>query len=65
MLHVQMRVRLTTQVLPPWGVQDASGIVMGIDLSARDKQRIKNNCDSQLAAEIVLGELPSGVCEIG
>ena len=61
MLHPQMRVRLTTQVLPPWAVQDASGIIMEIDLSARDRQRIKNSGDSHLAAEMVLEELPHGV----
>ena len=61
MLHLQMRVRFTTQVLPPWAVQDATGTVMEIDLSARDKQRIKNSGDSHLAAEMVLEELPLAV----
>ena len=28
MVHVGMRVRLTTQVLPPWAVQDAAGMMM-------------------------------------
>ena len=51
MLHPQMEQRLTTQVLPPCAVQDATGIAMGIDLSARDKQRIKSNGYSHLAAE--------------
>jgi len=61
MLHPQMRVRLTTQVLPPWAVQDAAGIIMEIDLSARDRQRIRSSGDSHLAAEMVLEELPHGV----
>ena len=61
MLHPQMRVRLTTQVLPPWAVQDATGIIMEIDLSARDRQRMKSNEESHLAAEMVLEELPHGV----
>ena len=61
MLHLQMRARLTTHVLPPWAVQDAAGTVMEIDLSARDKQRINSSGDSHLAAEMVLQELPHGV----
>ncbi len=61
MLHPQMRVRLTTQVLPPWGVQDATGTIMEIDLSARDKQRFRSSGDPHLAAEMVLQELPHAV----
>ena len=61
MLHPQMRVRLTTQVLPPWAVQDTTGTVMEIDLSARDRQRMKSTEYSNLAAEMVLEELPHGV----
>ena len=49
MLHPRMRVRLTTQVLPPWAVQDATGTVMEIDLSARDRQRVKSSGDAHLA----------------
>ena len=48
MLHPQMRVRLTTQVLPPWAVQDASGVIMEIDLSPRDRQRIRSSSDYNL-----------------
>ena len=58
MLHSQMRVRLTTQVLPPRAVQDTTGTVMEIDLSARDKQRTKSSEDSHLPAEMVLEGLP-------
>ena len=61
MLHPQMRVRLTTQVLPPWAVQDATGVIMEIDLSPRDRQRIRSSNDSQLVAEMVLEEVPPGV----
>ena len=39
-------------------VQDATGTVMEIDLSARDRQRMKSSEDSHLAAEMVLEELP-------
>ena len=61
MLHPQMRVRLTTQVLPPWAVQDSTGTVMEMDLSARDRQRLNSSGDSHPAAEMVLEELPHGV----
>ena len=61
MLHLQMRVRLTTQVLPPWAVQDSTGTVMEMDLSGRDRQRLNSSDDSHLAAELVLEELPHGV----
>ena len=61
MLHPQMRVRLTTQVLPPWAVQDATGVVMEIDLSPRDRQRMQSSGGSDLLAEMVLDELPVGV----
>ena len=61
MLHPQMRVRLTTQVLLPWAVQYTTGTVMEIDLSAHDRQRINSSDAAQLAAEMVLQELPHGV----
>ena len=38
MLHLNMRVRLTTQVLPPWGVQDTTYTVMAVDLSTRNAE---------------------------
>ena len=60
-LHVGMRVRLTTQILPPWAVQDATGIIVEVDLSARDRQRLRTSDGSHLAAEMVLQELPHGV----
>ena len=28
LLHIGMRVRITTQILPPWAVQDATGTIM-------------------------------------
>ena len=62
MLHPQMRVRLTTQVLPPWAVQGATGTIMEIDVSAQDRQRIhQSSDDSHLAAEMLLKHLPHGV----
>jgi hypothetical protein len=60
-LHLHMRVRLTTQVLPPWAVQDAAGTIQEIDLSAQDRQRLKSDDVSHLVAEMVLQELPHGV----
>ena len=60
-LHLHMRVRLTTQVLPPWAVQDATGVIVEIDLSAQDRQRLRSSDDAHLAAEMVLQELPHGV----
>ena len=61
LLHIGMRVRLTTQVLPPWAVQDATGTVMEIDASPLDKQRFARSDDSHLAAEMRFEELPPGV----
>ena len=60
-LHLHMRVRLTTQVLPPWAVQDATGVIVEIDLSAQDRQRLTRSNESHLPAELVLKELPHGV----
>ena len=56
-----MRVRLTTQVLPPWAVQDATGTVMEIDLSADDRRRLSSDGATLLPAEACLSELPLGV----
>ena len=61
LLHAKMRVRLTTQVLPPWAVQDATGTVMEIDLSAHDRRRLAGSGDSHPTAEMCLLELPLGV----
>ena len=61
LLHVQMRVRLTTQVLSPWAVQDATGTIMEIDLSAQDRRRLASSDDSHLPAKMCLSELPLGV----
>ena len=40
LFHVGMRVRLMTQVLPPWAGQDASGTVMEIVVSDADKRKL-------------------------
>jgi hypothetical protein len=61
MIHIAMRVRITTQVLPPWAVQDTTGTVMEIDLSPQDKRRISHSGDSHPAAEMHLKEQPLGV----
>ena len=61
LLHIGMRVRLTTQVLPPWAVQDATGTVMEIDASPLDNKRLASSDDSHLAAEMRSEELPLGV----
>jgi hypothetical protein len=61
LLHIHLRVRLTTQVLPPWAVQDAAGTVMEIQLSPQDKERLSSSDGAQPAAEMCLHELPLGV----
>ena len=61
MLHVGMRVRFTTQVLPPWAVQDAVGTVMEIDLSSMDRGILQRGGDAHPVAEVCLKELPLGV----
>ena len=61
MVHVGMRVRLTTQVLPPWAVQDAAGTVMELGLSHTDRARLRRDGDVQPFAEVCLNELPHGV----
>ena len=60
-LHLHMRVRLTTQVLPPWAVQDATGVVVEIDFAQLDRPRIASGSENRLPAEMVLQELPHGV----
>jgi hypothetical protein len=61
LLHTGMRVRLTTQVLPPWAVQDATGTVMEIDICAHDRRRLHSSGDPHPPAEMCLTELPMGV----
>jgi hypothetical protein len=63
LLHINMRVRITTQVLPPWAVQDATGVVMEIDAAPQDKRRCSSSCsgDAHPAEEMKLSELPPGV----
>ena len=61
LLHIGMRVRITTQVLPPWAVQDATGTVMEINASPQDQQRVSGSDGAHLAAEMRLAELPHGV----
>ena len=61
LLHIGMRVRITTQVRPPWAVQDATGTVMEIDASPQDQQRLSRSRDAHPAAEMCLAQLPHGV----
>jgi hypothetical protein len=61
LLHAQQRVRITTQILPPWAVQDATGTIMEIDISAYDRQQLHNSGDTHPAAEICLSGLPLAV----
>jgi hypothetical protein len=65
LFHQDMRVRLTTQVLPPWAVQDATGTIMQIELSARDRRQMKEimeaDDDGLVDSEVCLHELPAGV----
>ena len=61
MVHVGMRVRLTTRVLPPWAVQDAAGTVMEVDLSSTDKGLLQGDGDAHPVPEMCLKELPHGV----
>ena len=60
LLHIGMRVRITTQVLPPWAVQDATGTIMEIEASAVDRRNVSNS-GTHPASEMRLTELPLGV----
>ena len=63
LLHIGMRVRITTQVLPPWAVQDSTGTIMEIHASLGDQQHFKAVAppDSQRPSEWRLAELPRAV----
>ena len=61
LLHINMRVRITTQYLAPWAVQDAMGTVMEIDACPQDKQRMLNSGGAHPVAEMRLTGLPLGV----
>ena len=54
MVHIGMRVRITTQVLPPWAVQDATGTVMEIQASAEDQRSYSGSSDVHPAEEVFL-----------
>ena len=58
LLHVGMRVRITTQVLPPWAVQDAIGTIVEIHGSLVDRQKFQG---SPPPSEVLLAELPRGI----
>ena len=61
LLHIGMRMRITTQVLPPWAVQDTTCTVMEINFCPRDRQRMSASGETHPAAEMRLEELPLGV----
>ncbi len=65
LLRLNMRVRLTTQVLPPWAVQDTTGTIMGINLSDLDRQQLKHKTagddDADVDSELCLQQLPKGI----
>ena len=50
LLHIGMRVRITTQILPPWAVQDAAATIMEIQASPHDNHRVSDSGDTQPAA---------------
>ena len=60
LFHIGMQVRITTQVVPPWAVQDATGTIMGIEASAVDR-RIVSSSGTYPASEMRLTERPLGV----
>ena len=63
LLHIGMRVRITTQVLPPWAVQDSTGTIMEMEASGRDQQKLvpEAGLHSQRLSEMHLAELPTAV----
>ena len=63
LLHIGMRVRITTQVLLPWAVQDSTGTIMEMEASSRDQQKLipEAGLHSQRLSEMRLEELPTAV----
>ena len=65
LFHLNVRVRLTTQVWPPWAVQGATGTIMEIDLSELDGQQLKHKTagddDADVDSELCLQQLPKGI----
>ena len=53
-VHIGMRIRLTTSVLPPWAVQDSAGTVMAIDFGESQPPSQHGMC----AGEVLLRTLP-------
>lgn len=56
-VHIGMRVRLTTPVLPPWAVQDSTGTVVSIDFGNGHEPVHHGNCPG----EILLKVLPAAI----
>ena len=58
--HMDMRIRLTASVLPPWAVQDSAGTIVDIDLHPVDKARLAK-CGVEPPAEFELKRLPNAL----
>eukprot|EP00438_Fugacium_kawagutii_P029642 Skav202685 [mRNA] locus=scaffold1791:746792:748141:- [translate_table: standard] len=56
-VHIGMRIRLTTSVLPPWAVQDSAGTVMAIDFGENQPPSHHGVC----AGEVLLRALPLAI----
>ena len=65
LLHVGMRVRLTTQILPPWAVQDATGSVMEIDMCQRDRRCLCSSDVPQLGVGLRSSDDPHLAAAVG
>ena len=59
LLHIGMRARITTQVLPPWAVQDATGTVMEIDACYHDQQQMASSGDGHPEDKMVDNAIPN------
>ena len=57
-VHIGTRIRFTTAVLPPWAVQDATGIVMAFDFG---EGRAPFAYHGLCPGEILLQKLPSAI----
>ena len=61
LLQIGMQVRITTQMLPPWAVQDSNGAIMEIAACPHDRHHISQSGGSHPASKMLLHELPRGV----
>ena len=56
-MHENMRVRITSNILPPWAVQDSTGTVVRVSLHPSDRQRLRNSGEDT-PAEMQLTHIP-------